>query len=54
MEILTKQFILDKPESITTEYIEDFIKKSGYTPLRWAIVKSENNKLTVDTVVILD
>ncbi len=54
MEILTKQFTLDKPKSVTVEYIESYIKESGYTPLRWAIVKSGNNKLIVDTVVILD
>lgn len=52
MNVLVKQFVFDKPESLTVEYIEDLIIKSGFKPLRWAIVKSENNKLILDTVVI--
>lgn len=54
MKTLVKQFSLDKPDNLTVEYVEDFIKGSGFTPLRWAIVKVDNDKLIVDTVVILD
>lgn len=51
-QILMKQFVIEKPESLTVEYIEDLIVKDGFKPLRWAIVKTENTKLTLDTVVI--
>ena len=40
------------PETITVEYVEDFIAKSGFKPLRWAIVKIENKKLLIDAVVL--
>jgi len=49
---LIKQFIFDKPECLTVEYIENLISKLGYKPLRWAIVKSDDEKITLDTVVI--
>lgn len=54
MKILTKNFILNTTKTLTVEYIENFIKQSGFIPLRWAIVKSEDNKLIIDTVVIVD
>jgi len=52
MKIHLKQYILDIPETITVEYVEDFIAKSGFKPLRWAIVKAENKKLLIDAVVL--
>ena len=52
MEILNKQYILDKQENITVEFIEKAIINDGYTPLRWAIVKSSDDKITVDATVI--
>ncbi|MFH0702937.1 MAG: hypothetical protein V2B14_05300 [bacterium] len=52
MKIFIKQYYLDKPKNLTVEYIENFIIQSGFEPLRWAIVKFENNKLIVDAVVI--
>ena len=54
MKIIAEQILLDKPETITVEYIENSICQSGYKPLRWAIVVIKDNKLVVDTVVILD
>lgn len=54
MQVETKQIILDMPKALTVDYIENYIKNFGYKPLRWAIVKSENSKLTMDIVVIID
>lgn len=47
-----KIYILDLPETLTVEYVENFISESGYEPLRWAITKSESGKITVDAVII--
>jgi len=54
MEIINKQLVLEKPENLSVGYIESFIEKSGYSPLRWSIVKAESDKLTIDAVLIKD
>ena len=52
MKVLVKTFSLDTINNINVEYIEKYIKDNGFDPLRWAIVKIENNKLLIDAVVI--
>jgi len=54
MKIVNKQFILEITDSLSVDYIENFIKTSGYFPLRWSIVKAELNKFTVDAVLIIN
>ena len=34
-------------EHITTEYIESELKKRDFLPLRWALVHSNSEKLTI-------
>lgn len=52
MKILNKQYILDKRENITAEYIENHILNDGYEPLRWSIVAVNDKSLTIESAVI--
>jgi hypothetical protein len=52
MKIINRQFELEKPDNITVEYIENALSSRNEVPIRWAIVKIQDNKLTVDAVLI--
>jgi len=52
MKIINKQFELEKPDNITVEYIENTMSTETEEPLRWSIVLVQNNKITVDAVLI--
>lgn len=54
MDVVSKQFVINTPENLTVEYIEDLIVKSGYMPLRWAIVKSDESIFIIESIVIKD
>lgn len=50
MKVEIKNFKLKK--TLSTEAIEEAIKKDGYRPLRWAIVKADENYIYLDTVLL--
>lgn len=52
MKIVNKQFNINKTENLNVEYIENFILKSGFEPLRWAVVKAEDSSIVIDATVI--
>jgi len=52
MQLLKKTFILENLKNIKVDFIEDFIEKSGFSPLRWAVVEVKENKFTVEAVVV--
>ena len=52
MDLLKKTFTFEGLEKISVEFIENFMKKAGFIPLRWAVVKIEDNTFTVDSVVV--
>lgn len=52
MQIQHKQYRIKKNE-LSVKNIEALIIKSGLDPLRWSIVKAENNELIIDAVAIL-
>ncbi len=52
MKLEIKQFTLEKPEILTSDYIDNFFASKNYSPLRWAVNKIIDNKLIIDAVVI--
>lgn len=52
MKIVNKQFTLNKIENLSVEHIENFILKSGFEPLRWAVVKVEGDNIVIDATVL--
>lgn len=52
MRLLKKSFILEGLENLSVEFIENFIEKMGFKPLRWAVVEVKDNNFTVDSVII--
>jgi len=48
MQIVSENINIPTTENISTEYIENFLKEKGINPLRWAIVKTEENMYTVN------
>lgn len=53
MEINSKTVQIKVQNPITTSYIEDKLKEMGIEPLRWAIVKADNNTLTISIAEII-
>ena len=47
MNINSKLIKIKKTTSVTSEQIEMALNKLGIIPLRWAIVKTEDDKLTI-------
>lgn len=47
MEIISKIVELKAVFPIENAYIESELKKLGFAPLRWAIVKVDENTLTI-------
>lgn len=47
MEIVSENIQIPKVENLTTEYVENELKKRGISPLRWAIVKISNDFFTI-------
>lgn len=48
-KIISKTIKVKSPKMPpSSEFIEDVIKNSGITPLRWAIVDIENDYLTIN------
>ncbi len=52
MKLEIKHFTLENNNDLTADYIEQNIKEQGYTPLRWAIVETNQKNILLDTVVI--
>lgn len=52
MQLIRKTFILEGLENVKVDFIEDFINKLGFKPLRWAVVEAKENKFTVEAVVV--
>ena len=52
MQLENKKFVLENLSELTVKTIEDFISKLGYNPLRWAVVKVEGRKLTIESTCI--
>ena len=48
MQIVSEIVNIPKIDNPTTEYIENELKKLGITPLRWAIVKIDNDFFTIN------
>ena len=48
MQIISQITDIPKVENITTEYVENELKKQGIKPLRWAIVKISKDKFTIN------
>jgi len=51
MKIINKQFKFAKTSPLTVENIENLIKAAGFIPLRWAIVKVEEDFFLIDAAV---
>ena len=47
MEIISKLVEIEAKLPIDNNFIEQELKAMGITPLRWAIVKCECNRLTI-------
>lgn len=45
--ITSKLISIPNAEHISTEYIENELKKQNIEPLRWAIVKTDSKNLTI-------
>jgi len=52
MEITSLNLNFEDLSRMKVDFIENHIKKLGFEPLRWAIVKIDGQKFTVDAVVI--
>ncbi len=52
MKLENITFMPENLKKITVKAIEDYILNAGYQPLRWAIVRVENNKPTVEATCI--
>ncbi len=52
MQLENKSFVLQAVKELTVKTIEDFILNKGYMPLRWAIVRAEESKLTIEATYI--
>jgi hypothetical protein len=52
MDIINKTISVDKTDVITVESIEQILTEGTITPLRWSIVESNNDKITIDAVLI--
>ena len=45
--IVSDNIVINNVENISTEYIENELKKTGIDPIRWAITKVEQETLTI-------
>lgn len=45
--IVSDNIIIKKVENLSTEYIEQELKKQGIVPVRWAITKIEQESITI-------
>ena len=45
--IISDNIKLDRVENVTTEYIENELKKQGIEPIRWAITDINENEITI-------
>jgi len=45
--IISDNIKINKVENLSTEYIENELKKVGIEPIRWAITKVEENTITI-------
>ncbi|MEI7474294.1 MAG: hypothetical protein WCK67_05895 [bacterium] len=52
MKIANKLFEIETQMPINSEYIENHIRKKGYEPLRWAIVKADNKTIEIEATII--
>jgi hypothetical protein len=52
MKLLNKIFELKIQKPINSEDIELHIISQGYEPLRWAIVKANNDIITIESTLI--
>ena len=53
MEINSKTVQIKAQHPISTSYIEETLKNMGIEPLRWAIVKADNDFLTISIAEII-
>jgi hypothetical protein len=52
MEIISKLVKIQVDLPVDSEIIEQKLKEQGIEPLRWAIVKAEDNLLTISLACI--
>lgn len=52
MKITTKTIQLNKPENITTSFIEESFKNLNLEVIRWAIVEIQEATLVIDVAVV--
>ncbi len=52
MQLENKKFTLETTKELSVNAVESLILSSGYVPLRWAIVKSENRKFIIEASCI--
>ncbi|HSA07473.1 MAG TPA: hypothetical protein P5556_09865 [Candidatus Gastranaerophilales bacterium] len=52
MRLENKKFIIENLKDLTVEMIEKFIIDMGFKPLRWAVVKIEDEKLTIESCCV--
>lgn len=50
--IISKLIKIKKSEGISTEYIEDELRKLNIEPLRWAIVKIQDKSFTINVAYV--
>jgi len=51
MKIYNKVYKIAKTKELTVNYIEQHILESGFIPLRWCIVKSDQEFIIIDATV---
>lgn len=52
MQMHRKTFVLEGLKNINVDFIEKFIESLDFKPLRWAVVEVNEDKFTVEAVVI--
>lgn len=48
MQVVTESIEIKNNGNLSTEYIENEIRKMGLNPIRWAIVKISKHGFTID------
>ena len=54
MKIINKEIQIPKSDTLSSGYIESELLKQGIDPLRWAIVKTDENLLTVNVAFVAE
>ena len=53
MKIINKEIQIPKSDEVSSGYIESELSKQGVVPLRWAIVKTDENFFTINVSFVV-